>query len=72
MLQICTPQELADNIRTAAQRRNVTIADMLRTLQIGHNLITKITNGAYPRLDTIAKIAAFLECSIDVLIYRQE
>ena len=70
MHQLCTPPELAANIRAELARRQLTIRQMCDTLHIGINTINQFSAGAYPRLVTLYHIAEYIGVTVNDLIYR--
>lgn len=68
--QACTPAEIADNICTYTICSGISVASMLKTLHIGHNFITKLRAGGMPKIDTLLKIADFLGCTVNDLVYK--
>lgn len=67
---LLSPAEIAENIKTAAKAQHIAVIDLLETQHIGRNLLNEMQKGRYPRIDTLAKIAAGLGCTVDALIYR--
>lgn len=70
MHQLCTPPELAANIRAELARRQLTIRQMCDTLHIGINTINQISAGAYPRLETLYRIAEYIGVTVNDLVYK--
>ena len=68
--QACTSEEIADNICTYAICSGTSVASMLKTLHIGHNFIVKLRAGRVPQIDTLLKIADFLGCTVNDLVYK--
>lgn len=67
---LLSPAEIAENIKAAAKTQNIVVKSLLETQHIGRNLLNEMQKGRYPRIDTLAKIAAGLGCTVDALIYR--
>ena len=64
-------QEVAFTIKQLAKNRNVKIKKMLADCELSINtLSTMQAGGSYPRMETIVKIAEYLNCSIDYLLGR--
>ena len=63
MYTLYTPQEIAENIKNLAKAQHIVVKDMLDILDIGKNSIYTMRAGSYPRIDTLAKIAAYLHTS---------
>lgn len=73
MCILLEPAEIAANIRRRAKTQNVAVTILLQAQHIGVNRLREMeTQGRYPRIDTMAKIAAYLGCTVDALIYRTE
>ena len=68
--ELLSPMLIADNIRERAKTQHIVLKDMLTTLHINKNTIATMRGGHYPRIDTLDKIAKFLGCSIESLIYK--
>ena len=43
---------------------------MFSTLNIGVNLLRDMRKGSYPRIDTLYKIANYLGCTVNDLVYK--
>ena len=68
--QICTSSEIANNIREYTICCGASVANVLKTLHISKNLISEMDAGRYPRIDTLLKIADFLGCTVNDLVYK--
>ena len=68
--QACTPSEIADKICIYTTCSGISVASMLNTLHIGHNFIGKLRAGRMPQIDTLLKIADFLGCTVNDLVYK--
>lgn len=68
--QACTPSEIADAIRIHTIYSKTTIKEMCNTLHIALNTVSRIGRGDYPRIDTLLKIADFLGCTVNDLVYK--
>lgn len=66
----CTPPEIAARIKANAIYSGKTMKNIYETLHIGRNLITEMNGGRYPRIDTLLKIADFLGCTVNDLVYK--
>lgn len=72
MTIFCTSAEIAANIRERAKAQNIAVTIMLNTLHIGENRLRDMEiRGTFPRIDTLAKIAEFLGCTVNNLIYKE-
>lgn len=64
-------QEVAKTIKDIAKRNHITIGKMLSDCQLSVNTLSSMqAGGYYPRLEAIAKIADYLDCSVDYLLGR--
>lgn len=66
-------QNVALTIKQLAKNRNIQIKKMLADCELSINtLSTMQAGGSYPRMETIVKIAEYLDCSIDYLLGRTD
>lgn len=73
MCILLEPTEIAANIRRRAKAQNVAVTILLQAQHIGVNRLREMeTQGRYPRIDTMAKIAAGLGCTVNDLIYKDD
>ncbi|MDE6707990.1 MAG: hypothetical protein K2K06_08150 [Oscillospiraceae bacterium] len=64
-------QEIAVTIKKMAKSQKVAIGKMLSDCDLNINLLSTMqSGGCFPRLEAIAKIADYLDCSVDYLIGR--
>lgn len=64
-------QEVAITIKTLAKSKGIAIGKMLSDCDISKNTLSSMQSGGYlPRLESIAKLADYLDCSIDYLVGR--
>lgn len=61
-------QEIAQTIKNECQHKNITVKQMLTDCNLKSSTISNMASGSMPRVDTIAKIASYLECPIDYLL----
>lgn len=62
-------QEVANVIKKLAKSRNITIGKMLSDCSLSINTLSSMQSGGYyPRLESIAKIADYLNVSVDYLL----
>lgn len=69
------PQEMAEKIKNLAKIRGVSISKMLNDCDLNKNAIytMSVENAAYyPRIESIHKIADYLNCSLDYLLGRTQ
>ena len=68
-----TPQEIASTIKELAKAKKITIGKMLSDCELGVNTISSMqAGGFFPRLESINKIADYLDVSVDYLLGRTE
>lgn len=66
-------QEIANKIKLLAKERKITIGKMLSDCDLSVNTLSSMQSGGYyPRLEAIAHIADYLDCSVDYLLGRTE
>ena len=65
-------QNIAENIRNLIKNNNVSIQEMLKTVNIGRNAMSHMDNGSMPKADNLAKIADYFNVSTDYLLGRTD
>ena len=66
------PQEIADLIKALAKYQRISISKMLSDCDLNKNSLYTMQSGGYlPRTETLAKIADYLDCSVDYLLGRE-
>lgn len=66
-------QEVANAIKTYAKHKNITIGTMLIDCNLSKNTLSSMQSGGYlPRVETLIKIADYLDCSVDYLLGRTD
>lgn len=66
-------QEVATVIKSFAKVKGVSIKQMLNDCQLSINTLSSMQGGGcYPRLETIVKIADYLNVSLDYLVGRTD
>ena len=63
---------LATMIKVQAKKRNIIIKDMLVSCDLGSNTMSALYHGKAIAFDSLAKIADYLECSVDYLLGRTD
>lgn len=63
---------VADRIRMRAKERGVVVKNMLTDLSLGVNTLSNLRQGSMLISDTLARIADYLDCSMDYLMGRTE
>ena len=64
--------EIAERIRQRTKQKGKTIGEMLSECNLGINTISKISNGADILTQNFARIADYLDCSVDYLLGRTD
>lgn len=65
--------ETAERIKLRAKSQNILIKDMLNSCEMNKNaLSTMFSRGSWLQANNIAKVADYLECSIDYLLGRTD
>ena len=62
---------VAERIRTMLRIRKSTAKKMLKELGLGDNMMTMMRT-SMPKADNLAKIADYLDCSVDYLLERTD
>lgn len=65
-------QKIALKIKDMAKQRNISINQMLLNCELGKNTISKMSNGTDILTQNFAKIADYLDCSVDYLLGRTD
>lgn len=66
-------QEVANLIKTVAKSKKIAIGKMLSDCSLSVNTLSSMQSGGYyPRLEALAKIADYLDCSVDYLLGRTD
>lgn len=63
-------QEIANRIKNRAKEKNCSLKILLSELQLGINSISHLAKGQLVSYMSIAKIADYLDCSVDYLLGR--
>ena len=61
--------EIAERIREISRIKNIVIKDMLNEIGLGKNTLMNFKT-SMPKADTLARIADYLQCSVDYLLGR--
>lgn len=65
-------QDIATRIKSLAKENKINLKQMLSDLNLGINLISQIAKGQTISSINLAKIADYLNCSVDFLLGRDE
>lgn len=66
------PQEISALIKKIVSEKPFTISQMLSDIGLGRNAMSHMDNGSSPKVENIAKIADYLNVSVDYLLGRTE
>ena len=64
--------DMANKIKEYAKLRDVSLKAMLEELQLGSNTFSHMKHGKMIAADSLARIADYLDCSVDYLIGRTD
>ena len=62
--------EVAAKIKLFAKSKNISLKDLLNDCELGSNTFSHMLHGKSIAYDSLARIADYLECSIDFLLGR--
>lgn len=65
-------QEIAHRIKLQAKCQGKSLGEVLTTCGLGKNTVSKISNGTDILTLNFAKIADYLDCSVDYLLGRTD
>ena len=65
-------QDISVRIKALAKSRGVQLKTMLAACNLGVNTLANMNNGRMPLSDCVARIADYLDCSVDYLLGRAE
>ena len=64
---------VADKINLILKNKNISQKTMLKDCELNKNIIsTMLSRGSMPKADNLAKIADYLDCSVDYLLSRTD
>lgn len=66
-----SPMQLANTIRAEAKSKGIAIGDMLKDCDLGINTMSHLNHGQSISSDSLAKIADYLDVSVDYLLGRK-
>ena len=61
---------IATTIKTIAKEKNIVIKQMLSDCELGSNTMSAMYHGKSIASDSLARIADYLDCSVDYLLGR--
>lgn len=62
---------ISENIKLVAKSKNITIKQLLEDVGLGFNTMSNMKT-SMPKADNLAKIADYLDCSVDYLLGRTD
>lgn len=65
-------QEIATRIKSTAKSKNVSLKTMLSDCNLGINTISQMSKGNDMLSKNLARIADYLDCSVDYLLGRTD
>ena len=65
-------QQMSDRIKIQAKSKRIVIKKMLEDLGLGINLISHLAKGQNITAINLARIADYLDCSVDYLLGRTD
>ena len=65
-------QEMANRIKSRAKIQKIAMKTMLSDLELGLNLISHLAKGQNITAINLARIADYLDCSVDYLLGRTD
>lgn len=66
------PPEVVISIKQTARAKKIQIKDMLSDIGLGINTLSHMNHGKAIAYDSLAKIADYLDCSVDYLLGRTD
>lgn len=69
MINKYNSNDIANNIRVIARKKNITLSVMFSEIGLGKNTLMNFKK-SMPKADNLAKIADYLNCSVDELLCR--
>ena len=63
--------EIAERIKLIAKSKGLTVSTVLKEVNLGRNTMANFKT-SMPKADNLAKIADYLDCSIDYLMGRTD
>lgn len=64
-------QDVAETIKNVSKSKNITIKKLLEDVGLGFNTMSNMKT-SMPKADNLARIADYLDCSIDYLMGRTD
>ena len=71
-LPLYNSPDVANRIKFYAKSKNIALKDMLIDLNMGSNTFSHMLHGKSMAFDSLARIADYLDCSVDYLLGRTD
>lgn len=71
-IKIYTSHNLANLIKCRAKEQKIALSNMLSDLSLGSNTMSAMYHGKAIAFDSLARIADYLDCSVDYLLGRTD
>ena len=66
-------RQLADRIKQLVKKRKYSVGSMLSDCELSKNTLSSMQSGGFfPRVEALARIADYLDCSVDYLLGRTD
>ena len=65
-------QQMSNRIKSRAREQKIALKKMLEDLELGINLISHLAKGQNITAINLARIADYLDCSVDYLLGRSD
>ncbi len=63
--------DIAERIKLLAKKKRISVRQLLIDVELGPNTMSNFKT-SFPRTDTLARIADYLDCSVDYLLGRTD
>lgn len=64
------PTEVAETIKKISKKKNIVLKELLSDIGLNKNTLSNMYKGSMLKGDSLAKIADYLDCSVDYLLGR--
>lgn len=71
-LNLYNPPDVVTVIKSVAKSKKIQIKDMLSDVGLGLNTLSHMNHGKAIAYDSLARIADYLDCSVDYLLGRTD
>ena len=65
-------KKVAEAIKTTSKIKGIQLKEMLTELELNNNTLSNMYNGSMLKADSLARIADYLDCSVDYLLGRTD